>query len=78
MLKQNMGRLDRTLRFVVGLALLATGLFALNGTRGNVIGVLVIAFAFLPLATSLTGFCPLYLPFGISTTGRSRIERMRS
>jgi len=70
MFKKNMGRLDRTLRFIVGAALVPIGLVALGGWQGTLIGLLVAAFALLPLATSLTGFCPLYVPFGISTLDR--------
>jgi hypothetical protein len=70
--KQNMGRLDRTLRFIVGVALIPIGLFALGGWQGNLIGILVTTFALLPLVTSLTGFCPVYIPFGISTLGREQ------
>ena len=72
MFKKNMGRLDRTLRFIVAVALIPTGLVALGGWQGNLIGVLVAAFALLPLVTSLTGFCPAYVPFGISTLDREQ------
>ncbi len=72
MFKKNMGRLDRTLRFIVGVTLIPIGLFVLGGWQGNLIGVLVAAFALLPLATSLTGFCPVYVPFGISTLDREQ------
>ncbi len=72
MVKQNIGRLDRTLRFIIGVALIPIGLFALGGWQGNLIGVLVTTFALLPLVTSLTGFCPVYIPFGISTLGREQ------
>ncbi len=69
MFTKNMGRLDRTLRVVVGVALIPIGLFALNGWQGNLIGIFVAGVALVPLVTSLTGFCPGYLPFGISTLG---------
>ena len=72
MVKQNIGRLDRTLRFIIGVALIPIGLFAVGGWQGNLIGVLVTTFALLPLVTSLTGFCPVYIPFGISTLGREQ------
>jgi hypothetical protein len=72
MLKKNMGRLDRTLRFIVGVTLIPMGLFALGGWQGNLIGVLVAVFVLLPLVTSLTGFCPAYIPFGISTLDREQ------
>ena len=72
MFEKNMGRLDRTLRFIVAVALIPTGLVALGGWQGNLIGLLVAAFALLPLVTSLTGFCPAYVPFGISTLDREQ------
>jgi len=72
MFKKNMGRLDRTLRFIVAVTLIPTGLVALGGWQGNLIGVLVAAFALLSLVTSLTGFCPGYIPFGISTLDREQ------
>ncbi|MDX1522648.1 MAG: DUF2892 domain-containing protein, partial [Anaerolineae bacterium] len=57
---------------IIGVALIPIGLFALGGWQGNLIGVLVTTFALLPLVTSLTGFCPVYIPFGISTLGREQ------
>ena len=71
-LRRNMGRLDRTLRFIAGVALVPIGLFALGGWQGSLTGILVAAFAVLPLVTSLTGFCPGYVPFRISTVGTER------
>lgn len=67
MFKKNMGRLDRTVRFIIGVALVVIGLFLLGGWRGNVDGLLVTVLALATLATSLVGFCPVYVPFGIST-----------
>lgn len=75
MFRQNIGRLDRTLRFIAGVALVPIGLFALGGWHGNLTGILVGAFAVIPLVTSLTGVCPAYIPFGISTIGRERHPR---
>jgi glucose-6-phosphate-specific signal transduction histidine kinase len=72
MFKKNMGRLDRTLRFIVGVILVPIALFALGGWQGNLLGVLAAAFALWLLATSLTGFCPGYIPFGISTLDREQ------
>ncbi len=72
MFKKNMGRLDRTLRFIAGLALVPIGLFLMGGWQGNTNGIIVAVFAILPLATSLTGFCPAYVPFGISTLEKQK------
>ena len=56
---KNEGNLDRIIRVIVGLALLA---LALTGTVGawGWIGVL-------PLVTGLIGWCPAYMLFGIKT-----------
>ncbi|MGE5154664.1 MAG: DUF2892 domain-containing protein [Bdellovibrio bacteriovorus] len=54
----NMGQTDRILRAVVGAALLIWGLSA--GSWLGLIGLV-------PLATAALGWCPAYLPFGIST-----------
>ena len=58
-MKQNAGSLDRILRIVVGLVLIA---LAATGTVGvwGWIGVV-------PLATGLFGFCPAYTLLGINT-----------
>jgi hypothetical protein len=54
----NVGGVDRILRIVVGLGLIAYALFA-NVIWGW-IGVI-------PLATALVGFCPAYRLIGLST-----------
>ncbi len=60
----NEGSLDRTVRIVVGLALLALGL--LQTISGAWLWVAVILGAIL-LITGLVGFCPLYTVLGINT-----------
>jgi len=72
MLRQNIGRLDRTLRAVGAAGLAPIGLFVLGGWHGSLIGILVASLAGLLLVTSLTGFCPGYVPLGISTTGSDK------
>lgn len=58
-MKRNEGTLDRVLRVVVGLALLAL-VFVGPQTPWGWIGVI-------PLLTGLVGFCPLYRLLGINT-----------
>jgi hypothetical protein len=71
MFKKNMGQLDRVLRFLVGTALIPIGLFLLGGWQGKQLGILLALFDMVPLlVTSLTGFCPGYIPFGIATLDR--------
>ena len=67
MFKTNEGILDRIMRVTLGLVLLPVGLFLLGGWQGRVLGLVVAGFSALPLITGLTGFCPLYVPFGVST-----------
>jgi len=56
---QNVGTVDRVIRIVVGLALIAGSLLGYIGVWGW-IGVVV-------LATGVFRFCPAYLPFSMST-----------
>jgi hypothetical protein len=58
-MKLNVGGIDRILRIVVGLALVAWALFA-DGPVWAWIGIV-------PLATGAIGFCPLYPMIGMST-----------
>jgi hypothetical protein len=60
-MKYNVGGIDRVLRVVVGLALIA---LAATGTVGvwGWIGVV-------PLATGLFRFCPLYPLIGVNSCG---------
>ena len=67
-MKANVGGSDRTLRIVVGLVLLSL-LFVLEGNARwwGLVG-------FVPLFTGLIGWCPAYVPFGMSTcsTGKGK------
>jgi hypothetical protein len=58
-MKANVGGIDRILRIVVGLALIAATLLGYIGAWGW-IGIV-------PLATGLFRVCPAYLPFGFSS-----------
>ena len=63
---RNMGTLDRALRLLIAApALTALGLLAF--APGTAPSVVALALAGVMLATSATGFCPLYVPLGIST-----------
>ena len=64
---RNMGTIDRTIRLLVVVAIAVlyfTG--RIGGTLATVLGVIAVVF----LVTSLIGWCPGYLPFGISTRGK--------
>ena len=63
-LNKNMGTLDRIIRLVLAAAvavLYFTG--NLSGLVAIILGILAVIF----VVTSFVGFCPLYVPFGLST-----------
>lgn len=60
-MKTNVGKLDRVLRVVFGLALLAFAFF--SGHPYAYIGYIGV----IPLLTAIVGNCPVYSIFGISS-----------
>lgn len=60
-MKKNVGGIDRILRIVLGLGLLA---FAFAGPEGVKVWGFV---GIVPLATGLLNFCPLYSIIGFNT-----------
>ncbi len=62
----NVGSIDRIIRVVLGLAILAAGGYFRSWW--GAIGVV-------PLLTAAIGWCPLYLPLGLSTCP---VQRARS
>jgi len=60
-MKKNEGAIDRTLRVLVGVGLIAYAVMA--GAAWGYLGIV-------PLFTGLIGSCPLYSMLGISTCGK--------
>lgn len=67
-MKANMGTIDRVVRVVIALVI-AVLYFTeqITGTAAIILGALAAIF----VLTSLVSFCPLYLPFGLSTRGKT-------
>ena len=63
-MKQNMGLVDKIIRLTV-VAIIAVLYFTgqITGTAAIILGIIAVAF----LLTSLIGWCPTYVPLGIST-----------
>jgi hypothetical protein len=61
LMKTNMGSIDRIVRAVAGVGLIAWAL--MGGPVWAWIGVV-------PLLTAAIGWCPAYVPFGISTCAK--------
>lgn len=63
-MKANMGMIDRVVRILV--ALIIGGLYYMEQITGTA-AIILLVLAGIFIATSFVSFCPLYLPFGIST-----------
>ena len=63
-MKKNMGSTDKIIRILIALVI---GVLyytkTIDGTLALILGALAVIF----LLTSFISFCPLYLPFGLST-----------
>jgi small-conductance mechanosensitive channel len=67
-MKKNMGSADRIIRIV--LAIVVAILYFTNQISG-LAAIILGAFAIIFLLTSLMSFCPLYVPFKLSTAKKS-------
>ena len=65
-MKKNMGKVDRIIRFIIGLIIIIWGIAA--GSWWGLIGLL-------PLLTALVNWCPLYTLLGLSTKKPKRNKR---
>ncbi|MDY6821045.1 MAG: DUF2892 domain-containing protein [Deferribacterota bacterium] len=57
-MKRNIGNIDRLIRIVIGLLIIIAGVYFKSWW--GLIG-------FIPIIVAVIGWCPLYVPFGIST-----------
>ncbi|WP_333575250.1 YgaP family membrane protein [Sphingobacterium sp.] len=68
-MKKNMGMADKAIRILIAVVigvLYFTNI--ISGTLAIILGIVAVAF----VLTSFISFCPLYLPFGISTLKKKR------
>lgn len=61
-MKKNVGKTDKSLRIVLGLVILVAGL--VTKSWWGLVGLI-------PLGTAFINWCPLYVPFKISTRRKS-------
>ena len=57
-MKCNVGKTDRNIRIIVGLFVIAVGVYSKSWL--GLIGAI-------PLVTAALGWCPIYVPFGLTT-----------
>ena len=63
-MKKNMGTIDRLIRFLIAAVIIT--LYSLGVISGT-LAIVLLVFSGIFILTSFISFCPLYLPFGIST-----------
>ena len=63
---RNVGSVDKTIRLVAGIVLLALALLGLGGLSTTA-GIVAAVVGVILLATGLLNFCPLFKIFGISS-----------
>jgi preprotein translocase subunit SecD len=63
-MKKNMGSIDKTIRILIAVAIII--LYFTHQISGT-IAIIGLVLSGIFILTSFISFCPLYLPFGIST-----------
>lgn len=63
-MKKNMGSTDKIIRIVLALVI---SVLYFSGTISGTLGLVLLILGAVFLLTSFISFCPLYVPFGIST-----------
>lgn len=67
-MKKNVGAVDRLIRFILGIIIIAWGIYA--NSWFALVGII-------PPITALLNWCPVYVPFKISTIKRGDNKKRR-
>lgn len=68
-MKKNMGAVDKSIRLVL---VILIAILYLTGVISGTLGVILSVLAVIFLVTSFFGFCPLYVPLGLSTNRKDK------
>ena len=71
---RNIGKFDRTFRFLLALLLLWLGLIELQGLEGSMPGIAVALISVVPFATSTTGSCFVFRWLNIHSLSKRECE----
>ncbi len=63
-MKKNMGTIDKLVRIIIAAIVLV---LVLTNVISGTLAIVLLALSAVFVLTSFISFCPLYLPFGIST-----------
>ncbi len=75
---RNVGKIDRSLRFLLGVFLVWLGLWGLEGLTGNLLGILMALAALLPFYMTFTASCFVFRWFKIHSLSKSESARYGS
>ncbi len=64
-MKKNVGSTDKIIRILIAILI---GVLYYNETIKGTTAIILLIFAIIFFITSFISFCPLYVPFGISTS----------
>lgn len=64
---RNIGNVDRAIRAMLGVVALVLAFALLGAADGSATGIVVAAIGGVLAMTALIGFCPAYVPLGLST-----------
>ena len=67
-MKKNVGSTDKIIRILIAILI---GVLYYNETIKGTTAIILLIFAIIFLITSFISFCPLYVPFGISTSKKN-------
>ena len=68
-MKPNMGTTDKIVRILVAVII---AVLYFTGLISGTLAIILMIFAAVFIITSFLSFCPLYLPFGISTIKKAK------
>jgi uncharacterized membrane protein len=68
-MKQNMGAIDKAVRILVAIVI---GILYFTHLISGTVAIVLLILAGIFIVTSFMSFCPLYLPFGISTKKKTK------
>ena len=71
-MEKNVGNIDATLRFLLGIFLIWLGLFYLRGIDGEAGGIIVALISIVPFTFSLTRKCPVFYWLKISSIPKKK------
>ena len=61
-MERNVGSIDASMRFVLGVALIVIGMYVLEGIKGNLLGIIVALISLVPFYMVVTRKCFVFRP----------------